>query len=75
MLINILKKDKRNYKLQRYDSAKVAFEKARTIYISLGERSKVSQIDIYLENIRTRKGNNHANDFNMYYKQTLEYLE
>ncbi|ACZ01405.1 hypothetical protein [Streptobacillus moniliformis] len=65
----------RNYNLQRYDSAKVAFEKARTIYISLGERSKVSQIDVYLENIRTRTGNNPANDFNMYYKQALAYLE
>ncbi|CAM3248388.1 hypothetical protein [Streptobacillus ratti] len=65
----------RNYNLQRYDAAKVAFEKARTIYIALGERTKVSQIDVYLENIRTRTGNNSANNFNTYYRQAISYLE
>ncbi|WP_073508101.1 hypothetical protein [Streptobacillus notomytis] len=65
----------RDYNLQRYDSAKTAFEKAKTIYIALGERTKVSQIDVYLENIRTRTGNNIANNFDMYYRQALSYVE
>lgn len=65
----------RNYNLQRYDVAKTSFEKAREIYISRGERSKVSQIDVYLENIRTRTGNNQANNFDVYYRQAMSYRE
>ncbi|WP_156300536.1 hypothetical protein [Streptobacillus canis] len=65
----------RNYNLQRYDVAKDAFEKAREIYISRGERAKVSQIDVYLENIRTRTGNNSANNFNVYYRQASSYVD